>query len=316
MGLQRGQRPAGHLPRTTSGPPAGVFSVGDRFAFDNPQSAEAFEYLVRLINTDHVAPPASDTNDNGDFSRNQFLQGRMALFQSGTYNLAAVADQAPFRWGVAMLPVGTEGPGQRDQRHCRRGQFGHQASRRGAAGAGLDGQPPGNEYLGARGAAIPAVLAAQPVYYEYWASRGVDVEPVLQGAQRPAHPRARRCRDSPRDSRPSSRTSTRCSSAAATWPTSLADAQAGGELPRGRALTGAQQRELEGQCAAAHRRDDRQRHPVPHFRPRRRRRDLTGTTACGDRVAHLVGPPQRHGDGRGNRSMTSRAHRRAVPAAW
>jgi multiple sugar transport system substrate-binding protein len=45
-----------------------VFSVGDRFAFDNPQSAEAFEYLVRLINTDHVAPPASATN--GDFSRN------------------------------------------------------------------------------------------------------------------------------------------------------------------------------------------------------------------------------------------------------
>ena len=54
---------------------------------------------MRLINADHVAPPASDTNDNGDFSRNQFLQGRMALFQSGTYNLAAVADRR-------TLPVG------------------------------------------------------------------------------------------------------------------------------------------------------------------------------------------------------------------
>jgi multiple sugar transport system substrate-binding protein len=91
------------------GSAGGVFSVGDRFMFDNPQSAEAFEYLVRLINTDHVAPPASDTNDNGDFSRNQFLQGRMALFQSGTYNLAAVANQAPFRWAVAMLPSGPKG---------------------------------------------------------------------------------------------------------------------------------------------------------------------------------------------------------------
>ena len=47
--------------------PQSVFSVGDRFAFDNPQSAEAFEYLVRLIKDDHVAPPASDTNDSGDF---------------------------------------------------------------------------------------------------------------------------------------------------------------------------------------------------------------------------------------------------------
>ena len=54
---------------------------------------------MRLINDDHVAPPASDTNDNGDFSRNQFLQGRMALFQSGTYNLAAIAERQP-------LPVG------------------------------------------------------------------------------------------------------------------------------------------------------------------------------------------------------------------
>ena len=69
----------------------------------------AFRYLVGLINNDHVAPPASDTNANGDFSRNQFLAGRMALFQSGTYNLAPVARDARFRWGVAMLPIGPEG---------------------------------------------------------------------------------------------------------------------------------------------------------------------------------------------------------------
>ena len=76
------------------GSAGGAFSDGDRFAFDNPGAAAAFRYLIGLINDDQVAPPASDTNDNGDFSRNQFLQGRMALFQSGTYNLAAIADQA------------------------------------------------------------------------------------------------------------------------------------------------------------------------------------------------------------------------------
>ena len=103
------------------GSAGGVFQDGDRFAFDNPGAIEAFTYLVRLINGDHVAPPASDTNDNGDFSRNQFLAGRMALFQSGTYNLAAVADQASFRWGVAMLPARPQGPRHRHQRHCRGG---------------------------------------------------------------------------------------------------------------------------------------------------------------------------------------------------
>jgi multiple sugar transport system substrate-binding protein len=92
-----------------------VFSVGDRFAFDNPQSAEAFEYLVRLINTDHVAPPASDTNDNGDFSRNQFLQP-MALFQSAPQP-AAIADCAV---PVGRGDVRAEGPRQRHERHRRR----------------------------------------------------------------------------------------------------------------------------------------------------------------------------------------------------
>jgi ABC-type sugar transport system permease subunit len=51
------------------------------------------------------------------------------------------------------------------------------------------GHCPGNEFLGARGAAIPAVLAAQPVYYKYWKSRGVDVSPffrVLNGPRIPA----------------------------------------------------------------------------------------------------------------------------------
>ena len=56
------------------------------------------------------------------------------------------------------------------------------------------GSTRGNQYLGAGGAAIPAVLAAQRVYFDYWARRGVDVRPVLHGARRPAHSRARRPR--------------------------------------------------------------------------------------------------------------------------
>ena len=166
------------------GSAGGVFSVGDRFAFDNAQAAEAFRYLVRLINVDKVAPPASATNDNGDFSRNMFLQGRMALFQSGTYNLAAVAANAPFRWGVALLPAGPAG---------------RVSVTNGIAAAGNSASPhpesvrevlawmggtDGNAYLGVGGAAVPAVLAAQRTYFDYWAAKGVDVAPffdVLHG---------------------------------------------------------------------------------------------------------------------------------------
>jgi multiple sugar transport system substrate-binding protein len=171
------------------GSAGGVFADGDRFAFDNPQAAEAFRYLVRLINVDRVSPPASDTNDNGDFSRNMFLQGRMALFQSGTYNLAQVESNAGFRWGVALLPAGP---------------VGRVSVTNGIAAAGNSASPhpeavrdvlewmgsaDGNAYLGVSGAAVPAVLAAQRTYLDYWAGKRVDVTPffdVLRGPRIPA----------------------------------------------------------------------------------------------------------------------------------
>jgi multiple sugar transport system substrate-binding protein len=166
------------------GSAGGVFQDGDCFAFDNPGAIEAFTYLVRLINGDHVAPPASDTNDNGDFSRNQFLAGRMALFQSGTYNLAAVAAQASFRWGVAMLPQGPKGRVTVTNGIAAAGN---------AASAHPDavrqvlawmGSNEGNQYVGRHGSAIPAVRSAQTVYFDYWAAKKVDVRPffaVLNG---------------------------------------------------------------------------------------------------------------------------------------
>jgi len=161
------------------GSAGGVFQDGDRFAFDNAGAVEAFSYLVRLINDDHVAPPASDTNDNGDFSRNQFLAGKMALFQSGTYNLAEIARQATFRWGVAMLPAGPKG---------------RVSVTNGIAAAGNSASPhpdavrqvlawmgstQGNQYVGRQGSAIPAVTAAQQTFFDYWQRHGVDVKPFL-----------------------------------------------------------------------------------------------------------------------------------------
>jgi len=166
------------------GSAGGVFQRGDEFAFDNPAAVEAFRYLVGLINDDHVAPPASDTNDNGDFSRNQFLAGRMALFQSGTYNLAAVARDARFRWGIAMLPTGPKG---RVSVTNGIAAAGNSASKHPDAVRQVlawMGSREGNEYLGRDGAAIPAVQSAQPVYFDYWAARGIDVSPffsVLDG---------------------------------------------------------------------------------------------------------------------------------------
>ncbi len=171
------------------GSAGGIFSDGDRFAFDNPGAVAAFAYLVRLINDDHVAPPASDTNANGDFSRNQFLQGRMALFQSGTYNLAAIAEQARFRWGVVPMPMGPVGRVSVTNGIAAAGNSATRHPEAVRQVLGWMGSEQGNRYLGARGAAIPAVLAAQRVYFDFWARRGVDVNPffaVLDGPRIPA----------------------------------------------------------------------------------------------------------------------------------
>ena len=162
------------------GSAGGVFASGDRFAFDNPQAAEAFRYIVGLINTERVAPPASDTNDNGDFSRNQFLSGRMAIFQSGTYNLAQIADQATFRWGVALLPTGPSGRVSVTNGIAAAGNPATHHPEAVREVLAWLGSREGNEYLGRRGSAIPAVLPAQQVYFDYWSAKGVDVTPFFR----------------------------------------------------------------------------------------------------------------------------------------
>ena len=161
-----------------------MFAEEDRFAFDGPRTAVALSYVVGLINDDHVAPPASDTNDNGDFSRNQFLAGRMAVFQSGTYNLAQIAEQARFRWDVTMLPTGPAGRVSVTNGIVAAGNAATRNPE--ATRAVLDwlGSTAGSEYLARRGAAIPAARAAQRVYFDYWKQQGVDVSPfftVLDG---------------------------------------------------------------------------------------------------------------------------------------
>ncbi|MEB4209449.1 extracellular solute-binding protein [Mycobacterium sp. 94-17] len=171
------------------GSAGGVFQRGDAFAFDNPGAVTAFRYLVDLINRDHVAPPAADTNDNGDFCRNQFLAGRIALFQSGTYNLAPVARDARFPWGVAMMPAGPAGRVSVTNGIAAAGNAATKHPDAVRQVLAWMGSKQGNEYLGRYGAAIPAVSSAQPVYFRYWAGRGVDVTPfftVLDGPRIPA----------------------------------------------------------------------------------------------------------------------------------
>jgi len=146
----------------------------DTFLLTEPRTVEAFQYLVDLINRDHVAPSAADTNNNPDFSRDQFLQGKMALFQSGTYNLQNIQDGAQFEWGIAPLPAGPEGRVSVVNSVIAAGNA--DSPKRDAILRVLSwlGSAQGASSVGAEGAALPAVTAAQQGYFDYWKGLGVD----------------------------------------------------------------------------------------------------------------------------------------------
>lgn len=161
------------------GSSGGVFQDGDTFAFSDPQTVLAFEYLVNAINTAKVAPPAAETIANGDFSRDAFLEGRMAMFQSGLYNLKNVADGADFEWGVASMPSGPAGRVSVTNGLVVAGNA--ESDKQEAIGKLLTwlGSEKANSYLGESGAAVPAVTDARQTYFDFWEKEGVSVQPFF-----------------------------------------------------------------------------------------------------------------------------------------
>src|SRR5699024_6223348 len=87
----------------------GEFQDGDEHAFNSPDGAEAFQALVELVNTEQVAPPAAETNADGDARRALFVQGKLALSQSGQYSLPAIDGIDSFEWGIAPMVEGPQG---------------------------------------------------------------------------------------------------------------------------------------------------------------------------------------------------------------
>lgn len=161
----------------------GQYQDGDQYAFNSPEGVEAFQYLVDLINTHHVAPPAADTNANGDLAREYFVQGKLALFQSGQYSLPATADIGDsFEWGIAPMVAGPEG---------RIGVVHSVAALGNAATEHPDevaevlawlASSEGQTYLAQDGSAFPAAVDAQQAFADYWDGQGVDTTPFVEQA--------------------------------------------------------------------------------------------------------------------------------------
>ncbi|HZK06516.1 MAG TPA: sugar ABC transporter substrate-binding protein [Actinomycetaceae bacterium] len=157
----------------------------DLFAFDSPEGVAAFQYIYDLINTWYVAPSAADTNTNGDITRDLFLQGNLALFQSGPYNLKTISDNATFEWGIAPMVEGPEG----------RISVVHGVAAVGnAESENLDatirvlewlGSADGQHALAAQGVSFPAAVEAQQAFIDHWTALDVDVQVFIDAANGP-----------------------------------------------------------------------------------------------------------------------------------
>lgn len=163
----------------------------DMFNFDTPEGIEAFQYLVDLVNEYHVAPPASETNLDGNYSRDLFVRGELGLFQSGPYSLNHIVDNADFEWGIAPLVEGPEG----------RISVVHGVSAVGnAATDNKDatvevlkwmGSAEGQAPIAELGVSFPGAVDAQGAYVDYWAAKGVDVSVFINAAEEPTAPAPR-----------------------------------------------------------------------------------------------------------------------------
>ncbi|MFI5084439.1 MAG: ABC transporter substrate-binding protein [Actinomycetales bacterium] len=161
----------------------GAFQDGEKFVFASDKSAQAFQYVIDLINKYHVSPGAADTNDNGDYLRDAFIQGKIAMFQSGTYNLKNVSDGAKFPWAIAPIPAGPAGRVSVVNNIIAAGNA--HTAHKDATEKVLQwlGSADGSTFIGAQGAAVPAVTGAQQSYTDFWKGKNIDVSQFAKAAQ-------------------------------------------------------------------------------------------------------------------------------------
>lgn len=157
-----------------------AWQAGDKFVFDSAKGVQTFQYLSDLINKYRVSPPATDTNPpaGGDLCRDLFIQGKLALFESGAYNLANIQTGAKFNWGIARIPAGPAGPisvtnGIVAAASAKSPKQAEQLK----VLQWLGGK--GASFLGKTGSALTAVKSARNSFFDYWSAKRVDVSPMI-----------------------------------------------------------------------------------------------------------------------------------------
>lgn len=158
-------------------------TFGQNFQFNQPQSVQALQFLVDLINKYHVSPPASETNNNGGVAEQLFEGGKAAMIAAGSWELSAVAQQMNQQWGVVELPAGPQGVmsvfnGLTDAIYAKT-QHPQEAWE-------LEqwlGSAQSEQIMGSGGYVWPGIQSQDQSFVQHWQSKGVDVSAYLKEAQ-------------------------------------------------------------------------------------------------------------------------------------
>lgn len=163
------------------------WEVDDEFAFASDKGIQAFQYLADLVNVQQVAPSAADTNESGDVTRDLFTQGKLALFQSGPYNLKNVADGVgeTFPWGIAPLVTGPAGGKSVVHGVVAVGNAKAEDTKKDGIAELLTwlGSVEGQTPIANQGVAFPGNTGAQQAFVDFWNAKGVDVHQFVEATK-------------------------------------------------------------------------------------------------------------------------------------
>ena len=159
-------------------------------SFASEEGIAAVQYLADLA-ADHLAPSGTETVGDPALCRNLFLQGKLGLLQTGTYDLHTLVEEidGAFEWTLHPVVAGPEGARPLVHSVAAAGVDPDDEDRAAAIGRllGWLGSVEGQRPLAENRLGIPAHRDLRGAWEESWAGVGVDVSAV-EVPQDPALP--------------------------------------------------------------------------------------------------------------------------------
>lgn len=159
-------------------------------SFASDAGITAVQYLTDLASS-HLGPAGSETTADPALCRNLFLQGKLGLLQTGTYDLHTLTEEigGSFDWGIHPVVAGPQGPRPLVHAIAAVGVEAKKDDRSAAIAELLNwlGGADGQRALAENRLGIPAHRDLRGAWEESWAEAGVDVSviEVPESAARP-----------------------------------------------------------------------------------------------------------------------------------